>query len=435
MDAAESAPFAPYYQDSCRERVNAPPLRDKHRAAVVVVGGGLAGVCTALGLAERGVRDVVLVEANEIGHGASGRNGGFVFGGYSLGAQGLIDRLGLERARTLYQATVDGIELLRRRIKRYRIDCEPCESGVLWANWFRKPDILLKQQQLMADAFGVNWELFDRQRLAERVSSPRYSGALFEPQAFHVQPLAMVRGLARAATELGVRVHQHSSVIGMTKGKDGIRVLGREFDIQTERLVIAGGGYLEGHFQPLQRAMLPIATYVMVTEPLGERLDQCLHTRSAIYDTRFAFDYYRPLADQRILWGGRISIRDRSADDLARLLARDVSRVFPQLGKVKVDSAWSGAMSYARHEMPQIGSLREDLWYAQAFGGHGLVPTTVAGETLASCLAGEATPLRELFSEFGLENVHRGSGLGLLAAQAKYSWLQGCDWWREIRGG
>lgn len=434
MDETEHSAFAPYYQDTCREQVDAPALRDNHRASVVVIGGGLAGVCTALGLAERGVRDVLLLEANEIGYGASGRNGGFVFGGYSLGAQGLIDRLGLERARTLYQATVDGIELLRKRIKRYRIDCEPSESGVLLANWFRDPAILHKQRQLMADAFGVDWQLLDQQQLAKRVSSPRYSGALYEPQAFHVQPLAMVRGLARAASELGVRIHQHSPVIGMTRGKDGTRVLGLEFDVQAERIVVAGGGYLQGHFQPLQRAMLPIATYVMVTEPLGDRLDQCLHTASAIYDTRFAFDYYRPLADTRILWGGRISIRNRSADALARILARDMGRVFPQLGATKVDSAWSGAMGYSRHEMPQIGSLRDDLWYAQSFGGHGLVPTTVAGETLAGCLAGEITPLRELFGEFGLENVHRRSGLGMLAAQARYSWLQGCDWWRTVSG-
>ena len=132
MDPIEEAcRFAPYYQDSCRERVDAPVLEGKNHCRIAVIGGGLAGVCTALGLAERGVTGVTLVEAEEIGFGASGRNGGFVFGGYSLGNQALIDRLGLPRARQLYQATVDGIELLRARIKRYAIDCDLSEAGVL----------------------------------------------------------------------------------------------------------------------------------------------------------------------------------------------------------------------------------------------------------------------------------------------------------------
>ena len=433
MDPIEEAcRFAPYYQDSCRERVDAPVLEGKNHCRIAVIGGGLAGVCTALGLAERGVTGVTLVEAEEIGFGASGRNGGFVFGGYSLGNQALIDRLGLPRARQLYQATVDGIELLRARIKRYAIDCDLSEAGVLWANWFRNPEVLLRTQRMMAEAYGVEWQLLNAEELDERVTSPRYFGALFEPRAFHVQPLAMVRGLARAATEQGAALHQHSSVIGMTRDAQGVRLIGRDFELRAEQVVVAGGGYLHGYFKPLQAAMLPIATYVMVTEPLRERLGSCLRTASAVYDTRFAFDYYRPLADSRILWGGRISIRDRDPEDLARILARDLRRVFPQLGRVRVESAWTGSMSYARHEMPQIGQISADTWYAQAFGGHGLVPTTVAGETLASALAGEPSPLLESFGQFGLDSVYRQVGLGLLGAQARYSWLQCCDWWRSL---
>jgi gamma-glutamylputrescine oxidase len=163
----------------------------------------------------------------------------------------------------------------------------------------------------------------------------------------------------------------------------------------------------------------------MVTEPLGTRLDDCLTTRAAIYDTRFAFDYYRPLPDTRLLWGGRISVRDRSARSVQRLLRRDMQRVFPQLGEVRIDYAWSGMMSYARHEMPQVGHAGEGLWYAQAFGGHGLAPTCAAGEALAEAIAEGRSGL-EAFADFGLVSSHRP--FGYVAAQGTYWWHEWNDW-------
>jgi glycine/D-amino acid oxidase-like deaminating enzyme len=129
------------------------------------------------------------------------------------------------------------------------------------------------------------------------------------------------------------------------------------------------GGYL-GRLSPrLAAAMLPIATYVMVTEPLGARLGGALRTGAAVYDTRFAFDYYRPLADTRLLWGGRIAVRERAAGTVARLLHADMLKVYPQLAGVKVDYAWSGMMSYGRHKMPQLGRLPDGMWYGRGFGG------------------------------------------------------------------
>ena len=189
------------------------------------------------------------------------------------------------------------------------------------------------------------------------------------------------------------------------------------------------GGYIGSLYRPLSRAVLPIATYVMATEPLGERLASAMRTRSAVYDTRFAFDYYRPLADTRLLWGGRISIRERSPNQVSRLLQADLLRVYPQLAGVQVSHAWSGLMSYARHSMPQIGRLPNGLWYGMGFGGHGVAPTTLAGEVLASAIRGQAR-IPYGFDGFGLEPTY---GLaGRLAAQAGYWWQQ----WRDaLRAG
>jgi gamma-glutamylputrescine oxidase len=150
----------------------------------------------------------------------------------------------------------------------------------------------------------------------------------------------------------------------------------------------------------------------------------CLLTRAAIYDSRFAFDYYRALPDTRLLWGGRISVRNRSPQAVKRLLKKDLFRVFPQLGDVKIDYAWSGLMSYARHQMPQIGG-DNGLWWAQAFGGHGLAPTCAAGELLAAAIADGDDGWKQ-FSEYGLDSTHRP--FGYLGAQTAYWWQQGQDW-------
>jgi gamma-glutamylputrescine oxidase len=170
----------------------------------------------------------------------------------------------------------------------------------------------------------------------------------------------------------------------------------------------------------------------MATEPLGGRLRECLHTEAAIYDTRFAFDYYRPFKDSRLLWGGRISIRNRPPHAVKKLLMRDLLRVFPQLHGVKIEFAWSGLMSYARHQMPQLGTRGDGLWWMQAFGGHGTAPTCAAGELLASAIAQDDQAWRE-FTPFGLQSVRRP--FGYLGAQAQYWWLEAKDRWKAMLEG
>lgn len=423
MDAGSA-----YYRATAPAGARYPALTGRSEAGTVIVGGGFAGLNTALGLAERGHRDVVLLEAHEVGHGASGRNGGFVFGGFSLGEASLLEHLGPERARRLYQGTVDAVERIRRRIGQYGIDCQATDAGVLWVNWFRDPEVLRRRQRLLAEHYGVQWEWVPRGQLREQVRSERYGDALFERNALHFNPLAYARGLAAAATGQGVRVHEDSPVIGLERDGAGWRVRTTQGEVRAEKVVLACGGYLAGLHRRVDASVLPIATYVMVTEPLGARMDEVLRTRAAIYDSRFAFDYYRPTPDGRLLWGGRISVRDRSPAEVERLLRADLARVFPQLTGVRIEHAWSGLMSYARHEMPQIGEVEPGLWLGQAFGGHGVAPTTFAGELLASAITEGDTRWREL-SRYGL--VSACKPFGMLGAQLGYWWLQAKDAWKD----
>jgi gamma-glutamylputrescine oxidase len=196
--------------------------------------------------------------------------------------------------------------------------------------------------------------------------------------------------------------------------------------IDAEHVVLCCGGYLAGLVPAIDRSILPIATYVMTTEPLGERLAREVFTgtRAAVYDTRFAFDYYRPLPDTRLLWGGRISILDRSPRAVARLLKRDLLRVFPQLADARIEHAWSGLMGYPMHQMPQLHRIERGLWSGQGFGGHGFATTTAAGEVLASAIA-EGDRAIDDYAPFGLESVRKP--LGFLGAQATYWWLEARD--------
>jgi gamma-glutamylputrescine oxidase len=420
-----------YYDATAPARPAVQLLHGRIDTAVCIVGAGFAGLATALGLVERGQRDVVVLEAERVAFGASGRNGGFVFGGYSLDNADLLAQLGPVRARAAYALTRDAVNLIRQRIARHAIDCDVVEGGALLANWFDDTSILDRQQRLMADHFGVQWQRIDKAALAAHVRSDRYFGALLEPDAFHFHPLKYALGEAAAIVAGGGRIYKQSPARAIERAGGGFIVRTPHGEVRARELVIAGGGYLSGLVPPLERAMLPIATYVMVTEPLGARRAEFIPSRAAIYDTRFAFDYYRVLPDTRLLWGGRIAVRDRRAGDIARFLKQDLLRVYPSLATLRVDFAWSGLMSYARHKMPQIGRLAtgdaRGAWHAISFGGHGVAPTTVAGEVLAAAIA-EGRPVPDWFAPYGLTRTW--GPLGLAAAQATYSWAEARDWWR-----
>ena len=406
------------YYEATVDRPERPSLSGTHdEATVCIVGGGFAGLATALGLLERGVRDVVVLEAQRVGFGASGRNGGFVLAGYSLECADLLRTLGPQDARALYRLTLDAVEMIAARIKRHAIDCDVINGGAILADWFGRPESLAAQRELMRTTFGVQWEPLSKSALFERLKTDRYHGGLLEPHAFHFHPLKYALGIANVLTEAGVRIYERSAATRIVRERDRYRVSTADGSITARHVVMAGGGYARGVYRRVERAVLPIATYVVTTEPLGARLKEAIDCAAAVYDTRFAFDYYRALPDTRILWGGRISIFERNPRTIAKLLKRDLQRVYPQLNGVDLEYAWGGMMSYARHKMPQIGQCGDGVWHAVGFGGHGVAPTTAAGELIAAAIA-EERPIPAPFARFGLEPTH--GLLGLAAAELTY---------------
>lgn len=373
---------------------------------------------TALGLAQRG-RRVVLLEARRIGWGASGRNGGFVGPGYALGASSLEGKVGRDATVELHGLTLLAMDLMRQRIrdfaKDFAVDCAQVD-GLLEAAWFDRPDETAKAAAYYQEVLGETCEYWPREKMRASYLSERYHGGLFSPDAFHMHPLNYCQGLAQAAVAAGVAIHETSRVTGLDLAGPVKRLSTDRGEVAATDVVFCLSGYMDGLYPPLARATLPVGTYVMVTEPLGADLEKAIRAPYAVSDNRFAQDYYRPLPDSRILWGGRIRALSAPAD-LKSLMMGDLLKVYPQLAGVRAELAWEGTMGYATHKMPQIGRLKPGIWYCMGFGGHGLCPTTAGGELIAAAIA-EGDDRYRLFAPFGLS--YAGGSLGRYVTQLVY---------------
>ena len=421
-----------YYVATSQNLFSAPSLDNDLETDNLIIGAGLAGLSTAMGLIERQVEDVTLIDAQRVGFGASGRNGGFVFGGFSLPEERLVQQLGIEQGRWAYELTTSSVDLIRSRIDRYGIECDKSETGVLLADWFRINDSLKEKQAWLQEQLGVTWEWVDAPDVKAYANSNRYHRGLLERNAFHMHPLKYVKGVAKAFVDQGGSCYEQTPALAIEPMKEGVRVTTPQGVIKAKRCVISCGGYMGQLYPAVSRAILPISTYIMVTEPLGaERISALMPKKAAIYDSRFAFDYYRPLPDTRLLWGGRISIKARDRGALIALLRRDMAKVFPELSsRVAVDYAWGGLMGYPIHKMPMIGRTHPSVWHVTGFGGHGVAPTTAGGELMARALTGDDEGISKLER---YQPQFAWGALGLLGAQMTYWGLTFMDWLKERR--
>jgi len=423
-------PADTWYARSCLEApLDAPPLTGCETAAIGIVGGGLAGLAVALGLAERGARPVLL-EAATVGAGASGRNGGLLSAGFTRDFGSLCRKLGTTDATTLFRLSVDAVRLVERRIHDGAIACRLCH-GVLEASWFDRPSELRAFIDEQNRLFDRKLQFWPRDKLRRHFRSKRYWDGIFDPLARHLDPLALSRGYARLARAAGARLFEQSPAAtlerrprrsGSGAGGQGWRVTTRSGGVlEVEQLVLATNAARPALDRRLARGLLPVNTYIIVTEPLPEGDALPIRASCAVYDDRFATGYYRLIEDdatggKRLLWGGRIGIEAAPAD-LARRLRADLARVYPELETVRVDDGWAGEMGFARHKMPVTAPLEPGLWVTTGFAGHGLNTTTMAGELLAGALLGEDDTWR-LAAPLGLPWT--GGRLGVHAAQAFY---------------
>ena len=404
-----------------------PPLVGGDSTDVCVVGGGLAGLSTALELARRG-RNVTLLEARRIAWGASGRNGGSVSPAFAAGADVIRRYVDEDHYRELYRLSMEGVEAIRANISELAIEDAHKVDGRLRVVRYEATDALRQWCDGQHRDFGRDVRFLTRSEVREQLLSDVYHQGVEDPTSFHFHPLNYARALARECVRLGVRIHE-DSVVTHAELDGAVKLLKTgQGQLDARTVVLATGGYTDGIVPALHRAMQPIATYIMLTEPLGDRVMDAIRSTAAIGDDRRAGNYYRVLDGGRIGWGSRITTRVDDPPNLAESLRRELLTVYPQLQGVKVETAWSGRMAYARHLMPQIGQLAQGVWYCTAFGGHGMNTTAMGGRVVAEGIAGD-TQRYKLFAPFGL--TWAGGSVGKAVVQLTYWSYQARDWWRE----
>ncbi|MDP2621905.1 MAG: FAD-binding oxidoreductase [Hyphomicrobiales bacterium] len=416
-----------YYRATAVAAPPRPALEGHIEAQVCVVGGGLAGLMAAYEAARLG-RSVVLLEAETIGYGASGRNGGFVSPGFAESLEGITARLGLDRARELVGMSREAGDWVRG----LATDLPGADPVPGWIKVVRYDDAegTQRRAERWRRDFGRAVDYWPTERVREVLRTPVYYQALYDADAFHIHPLNYALGLAGLAEAAGARLFEHSLAEALSRAHGGWRIAAGRGTVEAQHVVLAGSAYMRRLYRRLSRAVLPVATHVVVSEPLGPLREATIRTDAAIGDTRRASDYYRVFADGRLMWGGGITTRRAVPWRLAGRMKARIAAVYPALRDVRIDFAWSGLMGYAVHRMPLIGEMEEGLWAATAFGGHGLSTSAMAGRLVAAAIA-EGDDRWRLFT---LYTARWGGGaLGRAATQLVYWKLRLADRIEEAR--
>jgi gamma-glutamylputrescine oxidase len=371
-----------------------PPLRRLAGAAgcdIGVVGGGLAGISAALHLAQRGYR-VTLLEADRIGWGASGRSGAQALFGVAAGQDKLTALLGAADARRIWDMSLEALTLMRELIARYHIECDFVSGQMHVAI---KPRQLAELQSWFEELQGIygyrSVQMQDLAATRRLVASERYVGGMLDTNSGHLNPLTYVRGLAKAASQLGCTLHEDSRVLRYERRNGALHLVTAQGDLQCRHIVFAGNASLGGTVPALARRIMPVGTYIVATEPLGEATARgLLPENTAVTDTNWVLDYFRRSSDHRLLFGGRVSYSGHDAFPTARATRKRMLQVFPQLKDARIEHAWGGYVDITLNRAPDFGRLEKDVYYLQGFSGHGIALTGLAGKLVAEAIAGSA---------------------------------------------
>ena len=378
-----------YYVHSTNSTVDCPQLTRDIKADVCIVGAGSTGLSTALHLAKQGY-DVVVLEANKIGWGASSRSGGQALVDISKGAKNTAKYLGKDGARTLFDMTLEAQNIIRENCKEFKIDCHIKNGGGILAMKPRQERALLETCEEYA-GYGHTIDFWDRDKTRATVASDKYIAGVYDPAVLAIHPLNYVYGLASACQSLGVRIFEGARMQTYHNDNGVFQAVTPMGTVSAKYGVFATNAYLKYREIPkIAKYIMPIASYISATEPLGkDRALSLIKNDMCICDMSFILNYYRLSKDYRMLFGGCTSYSLKSTESVVDSLNARMVDVFPQLQNVKVDYTWGGWVDITANRHPDFGWLDKNIVYAQGFSGQGIAMTNLAGRIMAEAITGK----------------------------------------------
>lgn len=375
-----------YYAATINEPLSFPPLAGDQTADVCVVGAGFTGINTALELADRGY-NVRVVEASRVGWGASGRNGGQMIGGIA-GEDEIAKTAGQDVETVFSELRWLGHDIIAERVERFGIECD-LKRGYL--------DVAIKDrhmrdleydlERLTRANFPYEVRLLSAAETEQTIGTDAYIGSMLNMRNGHVHPLNLCLGEARAATSLGVTIHEQSPAVRIEHGSQP-KVVTAAGSVTADAIVLAGNAYHD--VEPAVRGVLfPVKSFIIATEPLDEQTCNKINPQDlAVCDPNFVLEYYRLSADKRMLFGGRLNYFGDDTDFIADRLRRKLARIYPSLAGVRIDYAWGGRIGVTLNRVPQIGRLGDNVYFCQGYSGHGVNVTHITSRVLAEAISG-----------------------------------------------
>ena len=386
--------LASYWHDTAPRFAGAAPGPVSGRVDVAVVGGGFTGLSAALALARRGA-SVAVLEADHVGAGASGRNGGQCNNGFAQDFSAMEDRFGFDRAVALYRAFDVAVDTVERLVAEEAIDCGFARTGKL--KLAAKPEHVAKLERAR-DALhrGADRDVFTvpRAALAGEIGSARFFGGLVFPKSGSMHMGRFAVGLAEAAIRAGAAIHEDAAVTRLTRvGRtDAHTVQTNRGTLEAAQVLLATGPSRRGPFFRYRRRIVPIGSFIVVTEPLpDDTLSRLLPTGRMATTTQTIGHYFRRLPDDRLLFGGRARFALSSATSDAksgRVLAAGLAEVFPQIAGARLDWCWGGLVDMTADRLPRAGR-HDGLYYSMGYSGHGTQMSTHMGQVMAAVMAGD----------------------------------------------
>ena len=415
-------PMTSYYEATENNRSPCRILQGSEIADVCIIGAGYTGLSSALHLANRGYK-VIVLEAESVAFGASGRNGGHVGIGQRADQAELESQYGHETSSLLWNMGLEAVDTVKNLISTHNIDCDLKYGDMHFAHKSKLCEDMKKEVEFLAGRYNFHdFEYIPQERLHEAIGSNGFYGAIWDKASCHLHPLNYALGLADAAINAGVTIYEHSRVISYSCSPLVIRTPNGQ--ITASEMILACNGYIEKLEPRINGYIMPINNFVIATEPLSDEVAQSIIPKdTSMADSRFVINYWKLSGDNRLIFGGGENYRRKFPRDIKGFVGKYMRQIYPQLANTQIDYGWGGTLAITMNRLPHFGRIQDNIWYLQGYSGHGVPTATFAGKLVAEAISGKLERF-DIMSNLSTRRFPGGTLLrwpGMVSAMLYYS--------------